>query len=136
MRRVRKSRAISIAMAVLLGVGGAALAVGPAAAATTLSGSATCGATSSGAFVGMWVSTNAGGNGWASWSRIGGDPYNVRYSKTIPSGATSVSVSVGCGGTPSNWAASYAGSVRVSSGSGTAGKDWICSNYYGSNRCI
>lgn len=134
MHRVKLFHIASVTMAMV--VGSAVLPAAPAVAATTISGSTTCAATSAGAFVGMWVSTNAGGNGWASWSRIAGDPYNVRYSKSIPSGATSVSVSVGCGGSPSNWAASYPGSVRVSSGSGTAGRDWICSNYYGTNRCI
>lgn len=131
-----RNKPTRIAMAIILAVAGGTFATAsPAAAATVIKGKITCGATSQGKVVGMWVSTNAGGNGWASWTATA-DPMIANYSKTIPSGATNVSVSVGCGGSPASWAASYPGSAGVSSGSGTAYKDWICNNYYGTNRCI
>ncbi|TDC80066.1 hypothetical protein E1193_18070 [Micromonospora sp. KC606] len=135
MRRAKTWRPATAAAAMLLATAGTvAVTASPAAAATTISGRITCGANSQGRVVGMWVSTNAGGNGWASWSATS-DPMIANYSKAIPSNATSVSVAVGCGGSPSSWARTYYGSTRVSSGGGAAYKDWICYTY-GADVCV
>lgn len=112
-----------------------ALTAGPAEAVTALRGNVVCGASSDGPVVGIWVSTNAGGDGWASRSSTP-DPMINSYSKSIPSGATKINVAVGCGGTPQRWARTYYGSISVSKGTGSRTYDWLCNNYYGSYRCL
>jgi len=103
----------------------------PALAATSLKGRIVC---TTGRVVGMWVDTNAGGAGWASWTATS-DPYIATYSKGIPSGATRISVTAGCGGSPASWGGSYPGSMSVGTGAFVAGKDWSCGPSSFGNRC-
>lgn len=128
-------RRLAIAGMATLAAATAAVAIPEAAsAATSMRGRVVCGANSQGRFVGMWVSTNAGGNGWASWTATS-DPMIANYAKSIPSNATSISVAVGCGGSPASWARTYYGTISVGTGNFTLGKDWICFTY-GANVCV
>jgi hypothetical protein len=95
-----KSKWLTIAAAVTLGIGAAAAVQAPAAAATTVKGQVTCVGNDN--VVGVWIKAENGGSGWASWSA----PlvsWVANYSYSLPNGGR-YQVHVGCGGTPQNWA--------------------------------
>lgn len=108
-----------------------------ASAATAMTGRVTCGATSDGKFMGMWVSTNGGGDGWASITRTP-DNRIAKYTKSgMKSGTTVITIKVGCGqkGT-SDWKTTYTGTTTTKSGSGSLSRDWVCGTFYGQKKCL
>jgi hypothetical protein len=53
--------------------------------------------------VGIWVEAYSGGRGWADREAVAGSLAHVSFRRELPSGGTYM-LSVGCGGTPKNWA--------------------------------
>lgn len=90
-------RALSVALATLLGVSGLGLADTPAYAANA--GTAMC--ANQDTVVGVWVNVSGGTSGWAARS---GSGYSQHWSYNTQ--GKSYSLTVGCGGTPANWAVS------------------------------
>jgi hypothetical protein len=73
---------------------------------TAVAGRVTCPAGQ--AVTGVWVQPYQGeGRGWARWMANPGQPNVATYNKVIEDSAPSYQVSVGCDGTPSNWAHDY-----------------------------
>lgn len=109
--RKRLLRAIAIPAAFLL----VPLAVGaPPASASTASDVSiyTLCTNSSVKPQGMWFSASNGQSGWANWGAgdaQGGQWFNFHLNSTI----TNVNLSIGCGGTPQNWAKVMSGAVAV-----------------------
>lgn len=96
-----RSAAQRRAAAVLAAVGlvfGLALAWAPAAGAAN-SGTVTC--YNQASVVGVWVTVNGGTSGWAARS---GSGFQQRWSYNTQ--GRSYKLTVGCGGTPQQWAAS------------------------------
>lgn len=127
-------RLLTGAAALVLLAAGQFAGASQAHAVTSIRGSVNCGVL--GQFVGMWVETNAGGNGWATYTR---DRYNnamATFSKSVPSTATSVKMTVGCGGTPSQWKGSYPLTVGVAQGSGSKTISIYCgTGWFGAGYC-
>lgn len=92
-----------IATAALLTVASMVLAVPTSYAATYISGTAQC--VSGNNVVGVWIEATNGGSGWAYWTPTPGLPSEATYSYTLPNDGN-YDVTVGCGGTPQNWATS------------------------------
>jgi hypothetical protein len=86
-----------MAVTLLVTAGGALAFALPALAGTTISGNITCAAE---APMGVWVTANSGGSGWASWSRSTDNM--IHYSKYLPNGG-SWYLAVGCGGSKASW---------------------------------
>lgn len=90
---------LSVGLVSLAGVQSAATPTASAAGAG-VSGVVVC--ASGQQVVGVWVDSPAGGSGFANFSRQPGAPHVAQYSRTVTAGG-SVSLHVGCGGTPSSW---------------------------------
>jgi hypothetical protein len=69
--------------------------------ATHVSGSIQC---QVGAVEGIWIQAANGGSGWAPWNSTAARASYATYSYTLPHGGE-YSAEIGCGGTPSAWAA-------------------------------
>lgn len=79
----------------------------PAAAVTaTVSGTVFC--NSGRSVTGVWIHSSAGGAGWASFTRLPKWSSIAYYSRsvTFPTTSSTVSLTVGCGGSPASWASS------------------------------
>ncbi len=115
---MHKGKISRLAVATMLATGVLAFAKPPVASATTLtlSGAAVC--TSGRSVVGIWVESSAGGSGWAGFTPAPSKPYVAYYSKSVAFSAasSSVTVTVGCGGSPASWASSSrSGAMTLSS---------------------
>lgn len=101
-RKIR-SKASAVALAVALATTNSLFFAAPAHAA--VSGTVLCNTyTSQYSVVGVWInSSNDTHDGWASWSRVPGQPWKATYSKSNVASGESYKVHVGCGGTTSNW---------------------------------
>jgi hypothetical protein len=71
--------------------------------------------------VGVWInSSNDAHDGWATWSRVSGQPWKATYSKSNIAAGETYKVHVGCGGTTASWnQTAYSGWV-------TGGQNFIC----------
>jgi hypothetical protein len=76
---------------------------------------------------GVWITAASGGSGWASR----GNGWSVNFSYRLPNGG-SYKVTVGCGGSPSNWASSSSSRSYVA---GTHYFDCYDFNYEGGYWC-
>lgn len=109
------------------GSGGAVTAPG----SVTVSGTVVCGSGQS--VVGVWVDATGGGSGWASWQPMPGMPYAAYYSRGVRTG--SVSLHVGCGGSPQRWGGDNRTPYAGVSGDRTL--NTVCSDGAGvGTRCI
>ncbi|MEV0129357.1 hypothetical protein AB0H83_12975 [Dactylosporangium sp. NPDC050688] len=86
-------------IALMLAAGVAIVGLGAAPASAANSGSAMC--ANQDPVVGVWVNVSGGTSGWASRS---GSGYSQNWSYNTQ--GKSYSLTVGCGGTPQQWAAS------------------------------
>src|SRR5690606_20258506 len=91
------------------------------AASGTISGTVTC-FWDNNAEVGVWVNATYGTDGWASWSPNGNGGINYSYNL---SQASSYTLTIGCGGTPSAWNKPF----RTYPDTTVNGQyyDWVCS---------
>ena len=96
-RRTAARRTGRIATAVALAAAGLTMTAGSASAAN--SGSVMC--VNQANVVGVWVTVSGGTSGWAARS---GSGYSQRWSYNTQ--GKSYKLTVGCGGSPSNWASS------------------------------
>ena len=96
MRVLRRTAVLVVAL-----LGAVVAYVQPASAATTIHGTVQC--VTGARMVGVWVSANSGGSGWASWTPRSTSVAN--YSYTLPYGGT-YHLNVGCGGSSGAWASS------------------------------
>jgi hypothetical protein len=96
--RVKVRRRLASTVAVAVATAGL-MTAGAGAANAANSGYATC--MNQANVVGVWVNVSGGRSGWASRSGYG---YQQRWSYDTQ--GRSYSLTVGCGGSPSNWAAS------------------------------
>jgi hypothetical protein len=116
MNNVFRSRLVATLMAGAAAVSVCTAAPADAAAPRTISGQVTC--VSGRNVVGVWITASNGGSGWAPWKAHSALPSQANYSFRLPAGG-SYKVTVGCGGTPQQWASSNHSNVTSGSASFT-----------------